>query len=111
MILLRLLGWLCILAAMTAFGFDVWRWWIDAGAEARFALTSIAEIWVRIDANSLVGLGALFQSDWFPENPELFTDWVVPILAVPAALPLAVLGLAFVMVFRRRRRAAAIEPQ
>lgn len=109
MILLRVFGWLCLLAALALFSYDVWRWWIDASNSARFVLTSIAEVWVEIDANSLVGLGSLFQNQWFPDNPDVFTDWVIPVLSTSAALPLIVLGLLIVMVFRRRRRPKTVD--
>ena len=109
MILVRLFGWLCLLAALALFGLDVWRWWADTGDAARFTLTSIAEIWVEIDANSLVGLGSLFQNQWFPENPEIYTDWIVPILSGPAVLPPAILGLLLIIAFRRRRDPEPVE--
>ena len=104
MLILRMLGRILILAALALFGYDVWRWWTDESGEAQFTLISIAEIWVEIDANSLVGLGSAFQNRFFPDNPEIYTDWVVPVLGWPAALPLAVLGLLLTMLFRRRRR-------
>ena len=104
MLILRTLGRALILAALVLFGYDVWRWWTDEAEDARFAFQSIAEIWVEIDANSLVGLGSLFQNQWFPDNPDLFTDWVVPVLGWPAVVPLAVLGLMVTMLFRRRQR-------
>lgn len=105
MVIGRVLGWLLLLFGLAIFGYDVWRWWTGTGdAGGRFALTSVAEIWVQIDANSLVGLGSLFQQRWFPENPEIYSDWVVPFLSAPAVLPLAVLGLIFLLLFRRRRR-------
>ena len=107
MIVFRVIGWLFLLGALAAFGYDVWRWWTDGGDDARFALTSIAEIWVAVDANSLVGFGSLFQNQWFPDNPDLYTNWVVPVLGSPAALPLVVIGLPLVMAFRRRRRPEA----
>lgn len=105
MVIGRVLGWLLLLSGLAIFGYDVWQWWTGSGGpEGRFTLTSIAEVWAAIDANSLVGLGSLFQQRLFPGNPELYSDWVVPALSAPAVLPPAVLGLFFLILFKRRRR-------
>lgn len=54
---------------------------------------SIAEVWFKIDANSLVGLQAFVEQRVDPdkEDPTLYFDYVLPMLEQPAWLGAIVL--------------------
>ncbi len=96
----RILGWCFVVAAVGALG-----------GHFGTAGKSIAEVWARADANSLVGLQATVEQrlDPNPEEPTLYFDIVLPVLQLPLWLSLfvifAVLAAAsFASAWMRRER-------
>ena len=78
----RILGWCFVVAAVGALG-----------GHFGTAGKSIAEVWARADANSLVGLQATIEQrlDPNPEDPAIYFDIVLPILELPMWLSLFVI--------------------
>ena len=96
MIIGRIIGVALLLIALAAFGHEVYGA-IGAGA---YRFVTAGEIWVKIDANSLVGLQALIEKSI---APWLWSDVVLPVLLGPAwAIPL-VPGVLLLWFARRRR--------
>jgi hypothetical protein len=81
----RVIAWGLVVAAAAAIG-------VHFGSGG----ISIAEVWARIDANSLVGLQGLVEQrlDPDPEDPTLYFDYVLPALNASFWLTAAVLSLA-----------------
>ena len=97
----RVIAWGLVVAAAAAIG-------VHFGTGG----LSIAEVWVTIDANSLVGLQGLVEQrlDPNPDDPVLYFDYVLPVLnssfwLTVAVLSLAVSGTMFVTRAFRRHRA------
>lgn len=73
---------------------------------------SVAEVWYRVDANSLVGLQALVEKrlDPNPDDPTLYFDVVLPLIETPvwlaALVVLSVLDLVPLALIRMPRRVA-----
>ena len=117
MVLFRTLGWFMVFVGLACLAYDVNSWLTgietpqtDAGVP-RFTLPlvdgfifhSVAEIWVDIHANSLIGFGAWLQQSIFASNPDAYGRWVAPVLTWPATLFALGLGLLLLVLFRRRR--------
>jgi hypothetical protein len=64
---------------------------------------SFGERWAELHRGSLIGLQSGLENR---VHPDLFFDWVLPVLQLPAAATLAVLGLALFLAgtLARRRR-------
>lgn len=64
---------------------------------------SLGERWAQLHRESLIGLQSGLENR---VHPDLFFDWVLPVLELPAAATFAVLGLALfaVATLLRRRR-------
>ena len=67
---------------------------------------SIAELWVSIDPNSLVGFGALIEKQ---VDPDLWTDVLLPLLSEPAWLAALVPGVLLMLAGRPWKRGATTE--
>ena len=89
MIVGLVVGWALVLGALAALGMY------------RFA--AVGEIWAGIDANSLVGFGAVVEKSI---SPALWSEVLVPLLSQPAWLALGAPGALLVVLFHwlRRRR-------
>ena len=61
---------------------------------------SIGELWVMIDANSLVGLQALIEKN---VDPDLWLDVALPALGSPLWAVTAIVSVLFLLVRRRRK--------
>ncbi len=97
MIVGRLVGWLLIIAALTAEGHDLWGL-ADTG---HYQVSALGQLWAEVHRNSLLLLQPAIQR----HVAVWLWDWVIfPILQWPAALTLAVPGFLLVWSCRRRDR-------
>lgn len=95
--MLRVLGWLFLLAGLAAFGRDLLR---SLDADAAFRLSAAGELWYALDPGSLNLSQAVIQRYlWAP----LWDPGLITVLLWPAAFVLAGLGL-FLLVLGRLRR-------
>ncbi|MBT5434089.1 MAG: hypothetical protein P8Q36_07485 [Alphaproteobacteria bacterium] len=69
---------------------------------------SIAELWVSIDPNSLVGFGALIEKK---VDPDLWTRFVLPLLKEPAWLAPLVPGILLLLAGRPWKRSSATDAE
>ena len=69
---------------------------------------SIAELWVSIDPNSLVGFGALIEKK---VDPYLWTGFVLPLLKEPAWLAPLVPGVLLILAGRPWRRSTVTDAE
>ena len=101
-----LLFWFGLVVLAAAFGTLLWdavRW---AGAGS-FAFSTLGEIWVRLDRDSLLLLEPALVRHI---GPWTWEDAVFPLLQQPALLDLCLLGLFCMLLprlFRRRRGRSA----
>jgi len=92
MILLRLAGWLLLLAGLMVLGRDLIGWW-DVGV---YAPASLDELWRELHRTSYGKIhGAL--------SPMLLRLWAAPGLAVPGLVLIWLGGLRRAGTHRRRR--------
>lgn len=96
MIVLRILGYVLLLAGITALGAEVLNS-IEAGA---WTILTGGEIWARIDLPSLNALQAGLERHI---DPFLWDPILLNILLAPAWLVLGLPGLILILVARRRR--------
>lgn len=94
--ILRAFGWLFLALAAAA----LWADWAERG-EGGLTPASIGQRWYEIHETSLIGLQSGLENR---VNPDLFFDWVLPVLELPAAPSVAVLGAGFLLVARLGRR-------
>jgi ABC-type sugar transport system permease subunit len=97
LIVLRVIGWLLILAALILLGRDIVAW-IHLG---RWVAMPAGQLWHDLSPNSLgLAQAAIERHVWKPLwNPVIFT-----ILRQPASLVFAAPGLLLLLVARRSRR-------
>jgi len=96
-VVLRVIGWLLILAALALLGRDVLRW----VASGHWAATPTGKLWYQLSPNSLGLLQAGIERHvWRP----LWNDGIFPILLQPVWLVLGVAGIVLVALFRRSRK-------
>ena len=93
----RVMGGVLLFGAVAALFVELFRW----GRDGVYQAASIGEIWVAINANSLVGFGAMIEQR---VSPWLWLEVIVPLLTLPAWLYLSALGGLFLWLCRRRRR-------
>ncbi len=94
MIACRAIATVLLLAALAAFGHEIYH---AVGDGYRFI--AAGELWARADGNSLVGFQALIEKN---AKPWLWSDIVLPVLLAPAwAVPLAP-GALLLLACRRR---------
>ena len=99
MIVGRIIGWLFLAAAVAALGWDVVVW-VDAGA---VPFTALGQHWYALDRTSLGLVQVVFERYIWPPLWHPGASWI---LLRPTWLVFGILGLALVLVFRRRRRAS-----
>ncbi|PJK29585.1 hypothetical protein [Minwuia thermotolerans] len=96
MIVLRILGYLLLLAGITALGVEI----LNSLEAGEWAILSAGEIWARIDRESLratqVGLERYI-------HPYLWDPIMLNIVLAPAWLVLGLPGLILILLARRRR--------
>lgn len=93
--MLRLVG-LALLAVGAA---ALWADWSERG-EGGLQTASIAQRWSELHVTSLIGLQSGLENR---VHPDLFFDWVLPVLEIPAAPALAVAGALLLGLARLRR--------
>ena len=91
MIIGRLVGWIFILGALAVVAMDMLD---DEG----FEMSTVGGVWRSVHFDSMVGL-QFFLND---VAPWLWDPAIVTVLLWPAVAVFGVLGLAFVILFRRR---------
>jgi hypothetical protein len=92
----RLLGWLLLALALVALGGDGMRW-LESGT---LEFAALGELWFRADPGSLNLLQALIQRYLLP---EIWDPGLITILTWPVAAVLGILGLLFLLIFRKRK--------
>jgi len=93
----RLIGWILVAAALAVAGRDLMGWW-DTGSYQPIAAGAL---WAQLHPDSLQLFQPAVQRYLLP---ALWDQAVVPVLLAPAFLVLAVPGILFLLLFRRRRR-------
>ena len=97
MIILRVIGWLLILAALVLLGRDCYGWFATGHWKPALA----GDVWHSLSPGSLALLQpAIERHIW----PPLWHHVVLPILIQPAWLVLGVLGLVLAIIPRRARK-------
>jgi hypothetical protein len=91
----RFLGWLLILAALLAGGYDAFQWHYHD----QHHVTAAGELWYDLSSSTL----NLFQAGVQRHvSPALWDVVVRPVLLWPALAVLGVPGILFLILFRRR---------
>ena len=93
----RVVGGVLVFGALVALVFELYRW----GRDGVYQAASVGEVWVAVNANSLVGFGAVVEQRL---SPWLWLEVIVPLLTMPAWLILGVLGGLALWLCRRRAR-------
>jgi hypothetical protein len=102
MIVARIVGWLLLVAAIAVLVMDV----AASRGEAPFVATSLGEAWAGVNANSLVGFGALVENRI---DPDLWVDVVLPILGWPVAAVAGAPGALLAILCRPRRKRTGLD--
>ena len=97
MIVGRILGWLLLFCALSAFAIELITW----ARYGTYRIAALGEIWSNLHANSLVGFGAFVEQKL---SPYLWANIIVPVLSLAAWLVLGVPGAILAVAFRRRPR-------
>ena len=93
----RLLGWIFVALALMCLGADVMAM-LERGT---FGLLGLGELWAALDSNSMIAVGDAIAGTTFPEvwNPGMTT-----FLKVPGFVLFGLIGLALLILFRKRER-------
>ncbi|WP_300299517.1 hypothetical protein [Ferrovibrio sp.] len=91
MLLGRIVGWLLLALAMLALGGDGLRW-LESGLPH---LISLRDFWTHFDPNGPALLQSLLP-------PVIWDPAIVTILTWPAGITLGILGVALLILFRKR---------
>ena len=101
MVLFRALGWLLLALAIAAVVHDALAWW----TEGSFHLLGLGDLWSHLDMRSLSDAQSAVQR----HVSTALWNWIVrPILLIPALPAFLVLGLIFLWLGKRERRATSI---
>jgi hypothetical protein len=92
-----IVGWLLLFGALVALFFELFRW----GRDGVYQAASVGEVWVAINANSLVGFGAVIEQRL---SPWLWIEIIVPLLTLPAWLVLGLPGALLAWTCHRTKR-------
>ena len=94
--LFRFLGLLCLALAFILLVYDGTK----SIADQRIYITSVTDVWVAVNEASLTQLKPAIErlAVW------LWDPVVVKILAAPSALVLAIIGMVFILIGRKKRR-------
>ena len=101
MVVFRALGWLLLAMAVAAVVHDGLAWW----TEGSFHLLGLGDLWSHLDMRSLGDAQSAVQRQC---RSALWNWFVRPILMVPALPAFLVLGLLFLWLGNRARRATPI---
>ena len=93
----RSVGWLLLAGALAGLIFELYRW----ASDGVYQVTAVAEVWVAINANSLVGFGAIIEQRL---SPWLWIEVIVPLLTLPVWLVLGLPGALLVWTYRQVKR-------
>ncbi len=93
----RILGLLLLLGGFATLAAEAFGWWRDGAWE----IVVLGAAWAKVNANSLVGLGAFVEKSI---SPWLWAEIMVPMLTLPLWLYLLLPGAVLVIVTRRKRR-------
>ena len=97
MIVLRLIGWLLIAAALALLAREAYLWL----ATGQWSIVSADQLWFDLHQNSLLSFQATIE-----RNLSVgFWNFIKMVLSGPAWLVLGIPGLLLALVRRRRRRA------
>jgi hypothetical protein len=97
MVLGRILGWLLILAAFAVAASEAYAW-LDQGS---YHITAAGELWYRLSPKTFTLLEPAVQRHLYAP----LWDYVFrPFFLLPAWLVLGVLGILFLLIFRRHPR-------
>ena len=97
MLVLRVIGWLLILAALALLGRDAYGWY----QTGHWAATLAGKLWSQLSPGSLSLLQATIEHHvWRP----LWSNGIAPILLQPVWLVLGAAGIVLVILFRRSRK-------
>ena len=89
----RIVGWLLLFAALVALFVELFRW----GRDGVYHVAAVGEVWVAINANSLIGFGAVIEQRL---SPWLWLEIIVPLLTLPAWLVLGAPGALIAWTYR-----------
>ena len=101
MVVGRVIGWLLILAALGVAGWELFVFF-QGGP---YQTLSLGRLWFKIAHSSLNLVQAVIQRY---VTPKLWDPVLVSILKLPAWVSFAVLGIALIVVFRRRKRESQV---
>jgi hypothetical protein len=93
----RFLAWLFIALGLGVFAYDVWVF-LDSGA---VRLTALGQLWYWLHPGSLNLSQAVIERY---VHPFLWDPVIINVLLAPAALVFLAIGIAFGLIFRRRKR-------
>jgi hypothetical protein len=93
----RFLAWLFIALGLGVFAYDVWVF-LNSGA---VRLTALGQLWYWIHPGSLNLVQAVVERYI---HPFLWDPIIINVLLAPAAAVFLVIGIAFALIFRRRKR-------
>ena len=97
MIVLRVIGWLLLLAALVALGWDIFNWIQDG----HWLATPTGKAWYRLSPGSLNLMQAVIERHVWK---TLWDPVILTVLLQPVWLVLAVPGLLLVIFARSRKR-------
>ena len=93
----RFLAWLFIALGLGVFAYDIWVF-LNSGA---VRLTALGQLWYWIHPGSL-NLSQAVVERYI--HPFLWDPIVIHVLLAPAAVLFLLIGVAFALLFRRRKR-------
>jgi len=97
LIVLRVIGWLLLLAALVALGWDIYNW-IHAG---HWAATLAGKLWYQLSPGSLNLMQAVIERHVWK---ALWNPVILTVLLQPVWLVLGLPGLLLVLLARSRKR-------
>ena len=93
----RIVGAVLVFDAAAALFVELYRW----GRDGVYQVIPVGELWATINANSLVGFGAMVEQKI---SPWLWIEIIVPLLTLPTWLVLIVPGGLLLWLCRQRKR-------
>ena len=110
---MRFIGWVLVLVGLAALIGDIYFFVagdvlyasreganVDVIVIGEFRFHAVAEYWQAIHANSLIGFSAFLERNI---GDQVFADYLLPILALPAFMVFMVPGAILLLIFRGNR--------